>query len=60
VKLASKLTRYNLDVKSVSEMEQAGGDVSAFLAEAPAAVVGEDEVQVSYAEDEGLEEGHAG
>jgi N utilization substance protein A len=28
VKLASKLTRYNLDVKSVSEMEQAGGDAS--------------------------------
>jgi N utilization substance protein A len=59
VKLASKLTRYNLDVKSVSEMEQAGGDVSAFLAEAPAAEVGEEEEQISYAEDEGLEEGHA-
>ncbi|MDQ3024132.1 MAG: transcription termination factor NusA, partial [bacterium] len=28
VKLASKLTRYNLDVKSVSEMETGGGDVS--------------------------------
>jgi transcription termination/antitermination protein NusA len=60
VKLASKLTRYNLDVKSVSEMESAGGDVSAFLAEAPAAEVGEDVPQQSYAEDEGLEEGHAG
>jgi N utilization substance protein A len=50
VKLASKLTRYNLDVKSVSEMEQAGGDVSSFLADEPAGQI-EEEEEEQYADD---------
>lgn len=57
VKLASKLTRYNLDVKSVSEMEQAGGEVT-FSPDAPDHLA-EDEESAPADTEISVEEEHA-